>query len=380
MYNADKASTTRRFELRSSGTNHLGHFALTGQLLDNMLPVDGSRVVTRSCAVSATASGPEFISRTPQLERNYDSAVVSYGQSQAGQPCLFTCELARRLKLKGAPTGALAAHPGAADTDLLPQHAGRHQAGQRVLSGRTSLRPRWSRCGAACGHPKVVKSSAQSHDEDVQRRLWERFPEEAHRTSRIRSRRNAFRRRAPARRRRPDQTPSAGSGTCRWPTRFGLVLAEDVVAPPIAAWLRQFLGDGRLRRRRRRHRGGERRTAGAAARRRRHIPAQAVPDLLDAETRYGTPDHDGRAGPVRRHRRGARRSHRLWRDGHRVDPCDREDRAAHPPRRRVDVTAGTTVLRAGQVVITPAQAASPRHWNPRRAASVVPRQRVLVML
>ena len=42
-----KGSTKDGFELQF-GTNHLGHFALTGMLLDHLLPVDGSRVLTIS--------------------------------------------------------------------------------------------------------------------------------------------------------------------------------------------------------------------------------------------------------------------------------------------------------------------------------------------
>ena len=42
-----KSTTADGFELQF-GTNHLGHFALTGLLLDNLLPVRGSRVVTVS--------------------------------------------------------------------------------------------------------------------------------------------------------------------------------------------------------------------------------------------------------------------------------------------------------------------------------------------
>ncbi len=52
-----------------------------------------------------------------QLERKYNR-VDAYGQSKLAN-LLFTYELQRRLKLKGAPTIALAAHPGFADTDLL---------------------------------------------------------------------------------------------------------------------------------------------------------------------------------------------------------------------------------------------------------------------
>ena len=189
MY-TDKASTKDGFELQF-GTNHLGHFALTGQLLDNMLPVDGSRVVTISSVGHRIRARIHF--EDLQLERNY-ARVVSYGQSKLAN-LLFTYELARRLKLKGAPTGALAAHPGAADTDLLRNMPG----GTRQVSEffwtnfiaqnadmgalptlRAAADPSAQSgqyygpdgLGEQRGHPKVVKSSAQSHDEDVQRRLW----------------------------------------------------------------------------------------------------------------------------------------------------------------------------------------------------------------
>ena len=189
MY-TDKASTKDGFELQF-GTNHLGHFALTGQLLDNMLPVDGSRVVTISSVGHRIRARIHF--EDLQLERNYDR-VVSYGQSKLAN-LLFTYELARRLKLKGAPTGALAAHPGAADTDLLRNMPGGIRqvseffwtnfiAQNADMGALPTLRAAADPSaqsgqyygpdglGEQRGHPKVVKSSAQSHDEDVQRRLW----------------------------------------------------------------------------------------------------------------------------------------------------------------------------------------------------------------
>ena len=197
MY-TDKASTKDGFELQF-GTNHLGHFALTGQLLDNMLPVDGSRVVTISSVGHRIRARIHF--EDLQLERNYDR-VVSYGQSKLAN-LLFTYELARRLKLKGAPTGALAAHPGAADTDLLRNMPGGIRqvseffwtnfiAQNADMGALPTLRAATDPSaqsgqyygpdglGEQRGHPKVVKSSAQSHDEDVQRRLWS-VSEEAHR-------------------------------------------------------------------------------------------------------------------------------------------------------------------------------------------------------
>ena len=114
MYVPTRETTKDGFEMQF-GTNHLGHFALTGQLLDNILPVEGSRVVTVS------SFGHRILARIHfddlQLERKYNR-VEAYGQSKLAN-LLFTYELQRRLKLKGAPTIAAAAHPGFADTELM---------------------------------------------------------------------------------------------------------------------------------------------------------------------------------------------------------------------------------------------------------------------
>ena len=114
MYVPTRETTKDGFEMQF-GTNHLGHFALTGQLLDNILPVEGSRVVTVS------SFGHRILARIHfddlQLERKYNR-VEAYGQSKLAN-LLFTYELQRRFKLKGAPTIALAAHPGFADTELM---------------------------------------------------------------------------------------------------------------------------------------------------------------------------------------------------------------------------------------------------------------------
>jgi NAD(P)-dependent dehydrogenase (short-subunit alcohol dehydrogenase family) len=189
MY-TDKAKTKDGFELQF-GTNHLGHFALTGQLLDNMLQVEGSRVVTVSSVGHRIRAKIHFDDL--QLEQNYDR-VVAYGQSKLAN-LMFTYELARRLKLKGAPTVALAAHPGAADTDLLRNMPGGiRQVSQFFWSNfiaqnadmgaeptlRAATDPSAQNgqyygpggLGEQRGHPKVVESSAQSHNEDIQRRLW----------------------------------------------------------------------------------------------------------------------------------------------------------------------------------------------------------------
>ncbi len=189
MY-TDKSSTKDGFELQF-GTNHLGHFALTGRLLDNILPVDGSRVVTVSSIGHRIRAKIHFDDLN--LDNNYNR-VVAYGQSKLAN-LLFTYELARRLAAKGAPTIATAAHPGAADTDLLRNMPGGiRQVSQFFWSAfiaqnadmgaeptlRAAADPsvqngQYFGPGGFAeqkGHPKVVASSAQSHDEDLQRRLW----------------------------------------------------------------------------------------------------------------------------------------------------------------------------------------------------------------
>ena len=108
-----KDATKDGFELQF-GTNHLGHFALTGQLLDNMLPVEGSRVVTISSQGHRLLATIDFDDL--QSERSYNR-VAAYGQSKLAN-LLFTYELARRLTAKGAPTIAAAAHPGGSNTEL----------------------------------------------------------------------------------------------------------------------------------------------------------------------------------------------------------------------------------------------------------------------
>ncbi|HXA11530.1 MAG TPA: oxidoreductase, partial [Mycobacterium sp.] len=112
MY-TDKATTKDGFELQF-GTNHLGHFAFTGLLLDRLLPVQGSRVVTVSSIGHRIIAKIHFDDL--QWERSYNR-VAAYGQAKLAN-LMFTYELQRRLAAKGAPTVALAAHPGGSDTEL----------------------------------------------------------------------------------------------------------------------------------------------------------------------------------------------------------------------------------------------------------------------
>jgi len=101
------------------GVNHLGHFALTGHLLPQLLATPGSRVVTVS---SSGHRGGRINFEDLNAEVGY-SPGAAYGQSKLAN-LLFTFELQRRLAQAGADTIAVAAHPGAAATSLFRQRPG----------------------------------------------------------------------------------------------------------------------------------------------------------------------------------------------------------------------------------------------------------------
>jgi NAD(P)-dependent dehydrogenase (short-subunit alcohol dehydrogenase family) len=176
------------FELQF-GTNHLGHFALTGLLLDRLLTVPGSRVVTIS---SNAHRGGRIDFDDLQSEKSYNR-MAAYGQSKLAN-LLFTYELQSRLAAAGAETIAVAAHPGGSRTNLTRHVGGPLQPvtravmrimGQSAPMGalptlRAAVHPAVrggdyygpdGRSGQT-GYPTVVESSALSHDKAVQRRLW----------------------------------------------------------------------------------------------------------------------------------------------------------------------------------------------------------------
>jgi NAD(P)-dependent dehydrogenase (short-subunit alcohol dehydrogenase family) len=94
-------------------TNHLGHFALTGLLLGPLLETPDSRIVTVS-SVGHRDGVMHFDDL--QFSRGYNSG-HAYWQSKLAN-LLFTYELSSRLQAAGAPTMALAAHPGVVGTEL----------------------------------------------------------------------------------------------------------------------------------------------------------------------------------------------------------------------------------------------------------------------
>jgi NAD(P)-dependent dehydrogenase (short-subunit alcohol dehydrogenase family) len=182
--------TADGFELQI-GTNHLGHFALTGLLLPLLLATPASRIVTMS---SMAHKHGRIRFEDLQSENGY-RAWAAYGQSKLAN-LMFTYELQRRLQRAKSATLAVAAHPGWARTGLQ-----RHADGNplfRVLTCilgpvlsqdaahgalpllRAAVDPGVSGaeyygpgcCGETKGAPIRVRSNEPSHDEGVQRRLW----------------------------------------------------------------------------------------------------------------------------------------------------------------------------------------------------------------
>jgi NAD(P)-dependent dehydrogenase (short-subunit alcohol dehydrogenase family) len=184
-----RSATADGFELQF-GTNHLGHFAFTGLLLERMVAVAGSRVVTVSSIGHRIRARIDFDDL--QSTRGY-SRVAAYGQSKLAN-LLFTYELQRRLASGGSSTIAVAAHPGVTSTELVRNSPvvlralnavfGSFVTQSAKMGALPTLRAATDpavvggqyygpdRFRELQGHPTLVESSGQSHDADAQRQLW----------------------------------------------------------------------------------------------------------------------------------------------------------------------------------------------------------------
>jgi NAD(P)-dependent dehydrogenase (short-subunit alcohol dehydrogenase family) len=124
-----RRETADGFEMQF-GTNHLGHFALTGLLLDKLISRPGSRVVGVSSQV-ARIGRMRFDDL--QSTKRYGKW-TAYAQSKLSNQ-LFTLELDRRASSKG--TVCVAAHPGYAATNL--QAVGPRMSGSSFMTKVTDL-------------------------------------------------------------------------------------------------------------------------------------------------------------------------------------------------------------------------------------------------
>jgi NAD(P)-dependent dehydrogenase (short-subunit alcohol dehydrogenase family) len=119
------ARTKAGFEMQF-GTNHLGHFALTGLLLPALIRSGAGRIVTMSSTMHKTG---KIRFEDLQFEQRYGK-FAAYGQSKLAN-LLFMRELNRRLTAAGVPVISVAAHPGYAATEL--QTLGPKMAGNRLV-------------------------------------------------------------------------------------------------------------------------------------------------------------------------------------------------------------------------------------------------------
>lgn len=125
-----RGSTADGFEMQF-GTNHLGHFALTAQLMPALVHTVGARIVTVTSAAryAATKLDPHDL----HLEEKY-SPWGAYGRSKIAN-MNFALELNHRLERAGASAVSLAAHPGYSNTDLQAHSARAHGgASQRFFA------------------------------------------------------------------------------------------------------------------------------------------------------------------------------------------------------------------------------------------------------
>jgi NAD(P)-dependent dehydrogenase (short-subunit alcohol dehydrogenase family) len=179
---------------RQIGTNHLGHFALTGLLLPALLRTAAPRVVT----VSSNAHKIGKMDFDDLMgERRY-RRWAQYGQAKLAN-LLFAFELQRRADAARAPLTSVACHPGYASTNLQSQHARATDskadaAVNRVLNllfAQSEAAGAWPTLYAATqdlpggtyvgpggpaefrGHPKIVTGTKAAYDLESARRLWE---------------------------------------------------------------------------------------------------------------------------------------------------------------------------------------------------------------
>jgi len=186
-----RLETANGFELQF-GTNHLGHFALTAQLLPLLRKAKDARVVT----VSSIANRSGKINFADLQSKLSYTPGVAYAQSKLAN-LMFAFELQRQSDINRWGIQSLAAHPGVSRTNLLITGAGRwsfsgmmrtflpflfQSPAQGALptlfaatspdaTGGSYYGP--NKLGETRGYPSLSKIPAQAEDENVAAKLWE---------------------------------------------------------------------------------------------------------------------------------------------------------------------------------------------------------------
>jgi NAD(P)-dependent dehydrogenase (short-subunit alcohol dehydrogenase family) len=183
------SKTKDGFELQF-GSNHLGHFALTGLLLPLLKKTPESRVVTVS---SLAHKGSKIFFDNLNGDKGY-KAMQFYGQSKLAN-LLFAQELDNKLKQHGLPTKSLACHPGISSTNLFkfgkkdapkffkglmdrflqPAEMGAlptiYAATEPSLTGGEYIGPDGK--GRRRGYPELDTPHPAANDEETSKKLWE---------------------------------------------------------------------------------------------------------------------------------------------------------------------------------------------------------------
>jgi len=173
------------------GTNHLGHFALTGLLLEQIKNTPGSRVINVS-SNGHRFGNMDFENLLFEQGRGY-TPTKAYGRSKLAN-LLFTYELQRRFEAHKIKASALAAHPGASRTNLDRYLKGKfwyyllyplaflmtmNQSQGALPQIRASVDVKalgsqyFGPHRSMTGYPVVVKSNDASHNLEDARKLWE---------------------------------------------------------------------------------------------------------------------------------------------------------------------------------------------------------------
>lgn len=183
----DQSLTADGFEAQF-GVNYLGHYALTGLLLDSLLNTPDSRIVTVGSRVHADAAiaWDDLMS-----EKSYDRW-KAYGQSKLAN-LMFSFELARRLDASGKSTRSIGVHPGLANSSWADNNMrGVMKVIGKLLSTLTyqssemaALAPLFAATAPEAknggyygpendtkGYPVEVRAADHAYDETSAQKLW----------------------------------------------------------------------------------------------------------------------------------------------------------------------------------------------------------------
>jgi NAD(P)-dependent dehydrogenase (short-subunit alcohol dehydrogenase family) len=185
-----RRTTSDGFELQL-GTNHLGHFALTGLLLEAVERSDAGRIVTLS---SNEHKGGHIDFDNLMLERSYTPR-GSYQRSKLAN-AIFAIELDRRLRAAHSPAISVFAHPGYSATNLQSTGPTGLMKAVMAVSNRLIAQPAERGAlptlyaatapgveggsyygpdgrGEFRGFPKQVKAIPEAYDREIGARLWQ---------------------------------------------------------------------------------------------------------------------------------------------------------------------------------------------------------------